>query len=96
METVLVTEQSPLDNQKIEHLDLEQRKLTLLGVISANSVHLKHKNKYRVKQQHFYFNPELNFILRKGDMLVVLGRKYGIEHFRNQVEQQRLLSKVKT
>ncbi|MGR8930984.1 MAG: NAD-binding protein [Gammaproteobacteria bacterium] len=94
METVLVTEQSPLDNQKIGSLDLLKRKLTLLGVISANKIHLKHKNKYRVKQQHFYFNPEPNFILRHGDILVVLGRKYGIEHFRSQVEQQRLLGKV--
>ncbi|MGY6274165.1 NAD-binding protein [Methylomonas sp. MgM2] len=91
METVLVRESSPLDSQKIEQLDLQQHKLTLLGVISANTVHLKHKNKYRVKQQHFYFNPEANFILHHGDILVILGRKYGIEHFRNQVERQRLL-----
>jgi len=95
METVLVSEHSPLDNQKIEQLDLRQRKLTLLGVISDNKIHLKHKNKYKVKQQHFYFNPERNFILRHGDILVVLGRKYGIEHFRNQVEQRRLLAKAK-
>lgn len=94
METVPVSENSPLDNQQIGQLDLQQRKLSLLGVISANEVHLKHKNKYRVKQQHFYFNPEPNFILRHGDILVILGRKYGIEHFRDQVEQQRLRAKV--
>jgi voltage-gated potassium channel len=91
---VPVSENSPLDNQQIGQLDLQQRKLSLLGVISANEVHLKHKNKYRVKQQHFYFNPEPNFILRHGDILVILGRKYGIEHFRDQVEQQRLRAKV--
>ena len=94
METVLVSENSSLDNQKIEQLDLQQRKLTLLGVISDNKIHLKHKNKYKVKQQHFYFNPESSFILRHGDILVILGRKYGIEHFRNQLEQRRLLAKV--
>lgn len=96
METVLVTENSPLGNQQIGQLDLWQRKLTLLGVISANTVHLKHKNKYKVKHRHFYFNPAQHFILRPGDMLVVLGRKYGIEHFRSQMEQPRLLGKVKT
>lgn len=90
METVLITEKSPLDTRKISQLDLQHHKLTLLGVISANAVHLKHKNKYRVKQQHFYFNPEQHFILRQGDMLVVLGRKYGIAHFRNEIERQRL------
>lgn len=95
METVLVTEKSPLDNQQIGFLDLQQIKLSLLGVISANVIHLKHKNKYRVKQQHFYFNPEPSFILRHGDILVILGRKYGIEHFRDQLEQQRLRTRVK-
>jgi hypothetical protein len=64
-----------------------------LGVISDNPIHLKHKNKYQVKQQHFYFNPEVDFILRHGDMLVLLGRKYGIDHFRDQVEQRRLFSR---
>jgi hypothetical protein len=29
-------------------------------------------------------------------MLVILGRKYSIEHFRNQLEQQRLLKKGKS
>ena len=94
METVLVTEKSSLDNQSIGQLDLYRRKLSLLGVISSNTLHLKHKNKYQVKQQHFYFNPEQHFMLRHGDMLVILGRKYGIDHFRNQVEQKRLLVKV--
>lgn len=93
METVLVSERSSLDNQRIDRLELRQNKLTLLGVISDNPIHLKHKNKFQVKQQHFYFNPEANFVLRQGDMLVLLGRKYGIDHFRDQVEQQRLLQR---
>lgn len=96
METILVTEKSPLDSEKIGLLDLQQRKMTLLGVISANPIHLKHKNKYQVKQQHFYFNPEPHFVLRQNDMLVILGRKYSIEHFRNHLEQKRLLVKTKS
>ncbi|OHX34787.1 potassium channel protein [Methylomonas sp. LWB] len=94
METVLVTENSPLDNRRIGQLDLKQNKLTLLGVISDNPIHFKHKNKYQVKQQHFYFNPEEKFILRHGDLLVLLGRKYGIDHFRDQVEQRRLWNRA--
>jgi voltage-gated potassium channel len=93
METVLVSEYSPLDNQRIDQLALKPNKLTLLGVISDNPIHHKHKNKFQVKQQHFYFNPEGRFVLRHGDMLVLLGRKYGIDHFRDQVEQQRLLQR---
>ncbi len=95
METVMVSENSPLDKQTLAQLDLQQHKLTLLGVISANPIHLKHKNKYQVKQQHFYFNPEAKFILRHEDILVILGRKYGIDHFRDQVEQRRLLRRNK-
>lgn len=96
METVLVSERSPLDNQRIDQLELHANKLTLLGVISDNPIHHKHKNKFQVKQQHFYFNPEARFVLRQGDMLVLLGRKYGIDHFRDQVEQSRLLQRRKT
>lgn len=93
METVLVTEDSALDNHYLGQLDFQQNKLTLLGVISDNPIHFKHKNKYQVKQQHFYFNPEAKFILRHGDLLVLLGRKYGIDHFRDQVEQRRLFKR---
>ncbi|MCQ8182601.1 NAD-binding protein [Methylomonas sp. SURF-1] len=93
MESVLVSEKSALEDRNIGQLDLEQRKLTLLGVISANPIHLKHKNKYPVNQQHFYFNPACQFILRRGDILVLLGRKYGIDHFRDQVEQRRLFAR---
>lgn len=93
MDTLLVTEHSPLDNTRIEQLELHDKKLTLLGVISANPIHLKHKNKYQVKQQHFYFNPSPQFILRHEDILVFFGRKYSIDHFRDQVEQRRLLNR---
>ncbi len=92
MDTILVTEKSLLDAKQVDLMDLQQRKIILLGVISANPIHLKHKNKYRVKQQHFYFNPEPHFVLRQDDMLVLLGHKYSIEHFRNHVEQKRLLA----
>jgi voltage-gated potassium channel len=91
METILVTEGCLLESKQVDQLLLGQKKLTLLGVISANPVHLEHKNKYQVKQQHFYFNPDPEFILRHEDMLVVFGRKLSIDHFRDQVEQSRLL-----
>ena len=95
METLLVSDGSWLVDQPLAALNLHQQKLTLLGVVSANPIHLKHKNKYEVKQQHFYFNPESKFILRQEDILVVLGRKLGIDHFRDQIQQGRLLKRVK-
>ncbi len=95
IETVFVSQGSLLENMQILQLELEQSKLTLLGVISANPVHLKHKNKYQVKQQHFYFNPDPEFVLRYEDILVIFGRKYSIDHFRDQGEQHRLLRRKK-
>jgi voltage-gated potassium channel len=93
METILISEGCSLEHKDIQQLELAQKKLTLLGVISANPIHFKHKNKYQVKQQHFYFNPDPKFILRFEDILVVFGRKYSIDHFRDQIEQHRLLNR---
>lgn len=93
METILINEGSSLEDKQVMELELAKNKLTLLGVISANPVHYKHKNKYQVKQQHFYFNPAPHFILRYEDILVVFGRKYSINHFRDQLEQNRLFNR---
>ena len=90
METLCVYSGSIVDGMKISEIDFEHRKLMLVGVISANPVHRKHKNSYKVKNQHFYFNPEPYFVLRQEDLLVVLGRDVGIEYFRDQIEKSRL------
>lgn len=96
METVHVHGGSFIAGQTIGDIDFEQRKLMLIGVISANPVHGKHKNRYQVKNQHFYFNPEKYFQLQDGDLLVVLGRKFGIDYFRSQVEKSRLKLRAKS
>jgi voltage-gated potassium channel len=90
METLCVFSGSVIDGLKISEIDFERRKLMLVGVISANPVHRKHKNSYKVKNQHFYFNPEPYFVLREDDLLVVLGREVGIDYFRDQIEKSRL------
>ena len=90
METLIVQANSFLENQQIGAIGFSTRKLTLIGVISSNQKHLKHRNRYKVKNQHFYFNPEKHFELQEKDMLVVLGRDYSIEHFQDQIEKTRL------
>jgi voltage-gated potassium channel len=92
METLCVYSGSIIDGMKISEIDFKRRKLMLVGVISANPVHRKHKNSYKVKNQHFYFNPETYFVLRAEDLLVVLGRDVGIDYFRDQIEKSRLKS----
>ncbi|MFZ2168183.1 MAG: NAD-binding protein [Methylococcaceae bacterium] len=90
LETLCVHSGSVVDGAKIADIGFEKRKLMLVGVISANPVHRKHKNSYKLKNQHFYFNPEQYFVLQAGDLLVVLGREVGIDYFRDQIEQSRL------
>ncbi|MCF6252050.1 MAG: NAD-binding protein [Methylococcaceae bacterium] len=90
METLIVQPNCLLEKQKIGKLDFENRKLMLVGVISTNQKHRKHRNRYKVKNQHFYFNPEQNFELQEQDILVVLGRKYSIEYFQDQIKKSSL------
>ncbi|MDO9048013.1 MAG: potassium channel protein [Methylobacter sp.] len=95
METLCAHSGSFIEGMSIADIDFEQRKLMLLGIISANPVHQKHKNSYPIKNQHFYFNPESYFVLREGDLLVVMGREYAIDYFRDQIEKSRLKSRRK-
>ena len=90
LETVVVHPGCYLEDLPVENVDFLQRKLTLLGVISANPSHRKHRNQYKMPGQRFYFNPEADFILRKNDVLVLLGREYSIEHLKNQLEKSHL------
>ncbi len=90
LEAIVVKPGSMLENKLIGDCDFTARKLTLVGVISTNPLHLKHKNKYPIKHQHFYFNPPAHFKLQANDILVVLGREYSIQHFQDQIEQSYL------
>lgn len=95
METLCVHVGVFIEGMTIAGIDFEQRKLMLLGIISDNPAHQKHKNSYPIKNQHFYFNPEPHFMLRSGDLLVVIGREYAIDYFRDQIEKSRLKNGVK-
>lgn len=92
METLCVHPGSFIEGMSIAGIDFEQRKLMLIGIVSANPEHQKHKNSYPIKNKHFYFNPESYFVLRDGDLLVVVGREYAIDYFRDQIEKSRLKS----
>lgn len=96
MDTIVVSEGSMLEGKNIIEIGFEQRKLSLVGVISTNELHQKHRNRYHVKHQHFYFNPEKHFECQKDDILVVLGREMSIEYFRAQIEKSRLPVKEKS
>jgi len=90
METLVISANCFLEKKKMADINFTKRKLTLVGVISANKTHQKRRNRYKVKDQHFYFNPESHFELQAEDMIVVLGRKDSIEHLQDQIEKSKL------
>jgi len=91
LEAVKVKAGSLLEKKSISEVDFHKQRLSLVGVISQNAKHLKRKNRYVIKQQHFYFNPPMDFKLQADDILVLLGRATSISHFRDQIEQSHLL-----
>ncbi|MGR9115304.1 MAG: NAD-binding protein [Gammaproteobacteria bacterium] len=90
MDSLIVYPGSPLEKRKIAELDFKQRNLMLLGVISNNPIHQKRRSRYRVRNQHFYFNPEPDFELQVDDIVVVFGRQYSIDYYKDQIEKSRL------
>jgi len=95
MDTLSVLANCMIDGKTIADAQFGQKKLLLIGVISSNAIHSKHKNRYPVKNQHFYFNPDPNFILRDGDLLLLLGKPVGIDYFRDQIAKSRLHHRLK-
>jgi len=87
METILVPDGSEADGMQIKRVGFKQRRLTLIGVISSNPLHCKHNNRYKVQNRHFYFSPAGEFLLQGGDILVLLGRKYSIDYFKDKIEK---------
>ncbi|KJV05636.1 potassium channel protein [Methylocucumis oryzae] len=85
METVEILADSWLQHQNLATINFHEKKLILIGVISANPIHSQHKYRYQVSHRHFYFNPDLNFVLQAGDLLLLLGREVSIEYFRDQL-----------
>ena len=90
VDSLVVLPGSLLEQRKIGELGFKRRNLMLLGVISNNPMHQKRRSRYRVRNQHFYFNPEPDFELQDGDMVVVFGRQDSIVFFKDQIEKKRL------
>ncbi|MCK4842966.1 MAG: potassium channel protein, partial [Methylococcales bacterium] len=90
MESLVIYPGSSLVNMKIGEFDFINRRLSLVGIISTNKKHQKHRNRYKVKNQHFYFNPDKHFELQEQDILVLLGRECSIELFQDQVSKSSL------
>jgi voltage-gated potassium channel len=79
-----------LDGLRVHEANINQYKARLLGIVSDNPKHIKHRNRFKLHNQHFYFNPDPKFVLGAGDILVILGRQLSIEHLQDLIETSRL------
>jgi len=79
-----------LEGVTLQNLNIEKYKLRLIGIVSNNPIHAKRRNRYKLHNQHFYFNPEPSFTLYCGDMLILLGRDIGINHLQDLIATSRL------
>lgn len=95
METLCVHSGCFIDGTRIANIDFAARKLMLVGVISTHTLHQKHKNRYPIKDQHFYFNPAKYFELQANDLLVLLGKEVSIDYFQEQIDMSRPKRRVK-
>lgn len=91
LETIAVEAGSPIEKVQISDIDFPAMKISLVGVISSNPIHKKHKNQYKVRKHNFYFNPAPHFVLHQNDILVLLGRDLSIDHFKFLLEKKRLI-----
>ena len=86
LETISVREDSQLNGSYIRDLNFLEYKLQLFGIItkkarSINSI----KAPFNLTSHCFYFNPEAQFQLQAGDIILVIGHQYSIIHFKDKV-----------
>ena len=93
LETITVEAGSLIDKVEIGDIDFPSMKISLIGMISSNPAHKKHKDQYKVRKHYFYFNPAPHFVLHQNDILVLLGRDLSIDHFKYQLEKNRFKMK---
>jgi voltage-gated potassium channel len=87
VDEIEVLEYSFLENKFIGEIEFKKYKLILIGIVKTKkSEHYNHT--IEVKDKYFYFNPDFNIILEKGDILLIIGDDRSIKYFKsNYVEK---------
>lgn len=84
-----------LDGMTVAEADFKQYQTRLVGIVSANPIHVKHRNHYKLHNQHFYFNAAPDFALSEGDILILLGHHLSVEYLHDLVVTSRLQKSLK-
>ncbi len=86
IETVSFPVIAGIDHFYLQDIDFARFKLTLLGMITANTASSESKNKtYSLRKHRFIFNPRPSMMVHQAMTLVVFGHRYSIEHFKNRL-----------
>jgi len=86
LETVTVSENGSLDGLNIGNIDFSGNKLLLFGVITKESREVEpYKKAFTLKLNHFYFNPDPEFTLQSGDIVLVIGHQFNIIHLKDKL-----------
>lgn len=78
---VEVFSNSFLENKTLKELNIEQYKIVLLGVSRFVEIGLFEKKAKR----KFFFNPDDDFLIQKGDILIIIGYSISIKYFKNLI-----------
>jgi voltage-gated potassium channel len=82
VDEIEVLPKSFLENKSINEIDFDSYKLILIGVMKRNSYKMVNKA-FDVDDKEFYFNPDFELKIERGDVLIVMGYGISIDHFKN-------------
>lgn len=87
LDTVTVHVGSTLDGVRIGEIDFPSNKLILFGVISHTTREVDSGTTvYDLSDRRLHFNPQADFLLSGGDVLVLIGHRYSIVHFKDRLQ----------
>ncbi|MGV6852879.1 MAG: ion transporter [bacterium] len=75
----------------VASLNIEKYRLILLGVIRERDEESEIPAISVGGSKQFYFKPDSSFVLKQCDLLIVLGHRYGIEHFKDDIANKVLI-----
>ncbi len=91
LDTITISHNSVLNELVIGKIQFAAHKLQLFGVITKRSRQCQQIEKsFPLKYNHFYFNPNAEFKLQTGDILLIIGHQYSIVHFKDKLAQRKL------
>ncbi len=82
---VEVVEGSFLEGRRVGDIDFSKYKIILLGI-----VHIDEKEMHEEMRRKFIFNPDDEYILRKDDILVIMGYTISIANFKTKIVESSL------